>query len=164
MLLIRCGELGGEVIGKFRSRSWPTTFLKIGRPRQETRSPSLRREASSHHHRPATDLYDPNRPHPPRDTLRKPPSLPQISSTHHHVTRRPWPRSLARPLPLGRTLRFRRRILYGSTYRHSERRNVLVTDFGAPQAIGGAVWHGIKGFRNSPYNERMIGCTTFPPS
>ncbi|RFU27634.1 hypothetical protein B7463_g8713, partial [Scytalidium lignicola] len=24
-------------------------------------------------------------------------------------------------------------------------------------AIGGAVWHGIKGFRNSPHNERLIG-------
>lgn len=32
------------------------------------------------------------------------------------------------------------------------------------------MWHGIKGFRNSPYNERMVGCTfssfssLFPPS
>ena len=24
-------------------------------------------------------------------------------------------------------------------------------------AIGGAVWHGVKGYRNSPYGERRIG-------
>ncbi|KAI9878930.1 MAG: translocase of the inner membrane [Pleopsidium flavum] len=30
---------------------------------------------------------------------------------------------------------------------------------GAP-AIGGAVWHGVKGFRNSPYGERRIGALT----
>jgi import inner membrane translocase subunit TIM17 len=29
-----------------------------------------------------------------------------------------------------------------------------------PQAIGGAVWHGVKGFRNSPYGERRIGALT----
>jgi Tim17/Tim22/Tim23/Pmp24 family len=28
------------------------------------------------------------------------------------------------------------------------------------QAIGGAVWHGVKGFRNSPYGERRIGALT----
>lgn len=28
------------------------------------------------------------------------------------------------------------------------------------QAIGGTVWHGIKGFRNSPYGERRIGAIT----
>ena len=28
------------------------------------------------------------------------------------------------------------------------------------QAIGGAVWHGVKGFRNSPYGERRIGAMT----
>lgn len=28
------------------------------------------------------------------------------------------------------------------------------------QAIGGAVWHGVKGFRNSPYGERRIGILT----
>lgn len=28
------------------------------------------------------------------------------------------------------------------------------------QAIGGSVWHGIKGFRNSPYGERRIGALT----
>ena len=28
------------------------------------------------------------------------------------------------------------------------------------QAIGGALWHGIKGFRNSPYGERRIGALT----
>lgn len=29
-----------------------------------------------------------------------------------------------------------------------------------PQAIGGTIWHGIKGFRNSPYGERRIGAIT----
>jgi import inner membrane translocase subunit TIM17 len=28
------------------------------------------------------------------------------------------------------------------------------------QAIGGTLWHGIKGFRNSPYGERGIGAIT----
>ena len=28
------------------------------------------------------------------------------------------------------------------------------------QAIGGSLWHGIKGFRNSPYGERRIGALT----
>lgn len=28
------------------------------------------------------------------------------------------------------------------------------------QAIGGTIWHGIKGFRNSPYGERRIGAVT----
>jgi hypothetical protein len=28
------------------------------------------------------------------------------------------------------------------------------------QGIGGAVWHGVKGFRNSPYGERRIGAVT----
>lgn len=28
------------------------------------------------------------------------------------------------------------------------------------QAIGGTIWHGIKGFRNSPYGERRIGAIT----
>ncbi|KAL1844747.1 hypothetical protein VTK73DRAFT_1874 [Phialemonium thermophilum] len=40
---------------------------------------------------------------------------------------------------------------------------VILNDFGgafAMGAIGGAVWHGIKGFRNSPYNERLIGSVT----
>jgi len=27
-------------------------------------------------------------------------------------------------------------------------------------AIGGSIWHGIKGFRNSPYGERRIGAIT----
>ena len=27
-------------------------------------------------------------------------------------------------------------------------------------AIGGAVWHGVKGFRNSPYGELRIGALT----
>lgn len=30
----------------------------------------------------------------------------------------------------------------------------------ATQAIGGTIWHGIKGFRNSPYGERRIGAIT----
>ena len=29
-----------------------------------------------------------------------------------------------------------------------------------PQAIGGSIWHGVKGFRNSPYGERRIGALT----
>lgn len=28
------------------------------------------------------------------------------------------------------------------------------------QAVGGAIWHGVKGFRNSPYGERRIGALT----
>jgi len=28
------------------------------------------------------------------------------------------------------------------------------------QAIGGSLWHGVKGFRNSPYGERRIGALT----
>jgi import inner membrane translocase subunit TIM17 len=27
-------------------------------------------------------------------------------------------------------------------------------------AIGGTLWHGVKGFRNSPYGERRIGALT----
>jgi len=27
-------------------------------------------------------------------------------------------------------------------------------------AIGGALWHGVKGYRNSPYGERRIGAIT----
>lgn len=37
---------------------------------------------------------------------------------------------------------------------------VILNDFGgafAMGAIGGCVWHGIKGFRNSPYGERFPG-------
>ncbi|KAF5507006.1 Mitochondrial import inner membrane translocase subunit tim17 [Colletotrichum aenigma] len=37
---------------------------------------------------------------------------------------------------------------------------VILNDFGgafAMGAIGGTLWHGIKGFRNSPYGERRIG-------
>ena len=40
---------------------------------------------------------------------------------------------------------------------------VVLNDFGgafAMGAIGGTVWHGIKGFRNSPYGERRIGAMT----
>lgn len=33
---------------------------------------------------------------------------------------------------------------------------ILITS----QAIGGTIWHGIKGFRNSPYGERRIGALT----
>ena len=37
---------------------------------------------------------------------------------------------------------------------------VIVSDFGgafAMGAFGGLIWHGIKGFRNSPYGERSYG-------
>ncbi|KAK0372294.1 hypothetical protein CLIM01_10363 [Colletotrichum limetticola] len=41
---------------------------------------------------------------------------------------------------------------------------VILNDFGGAfamgdtcLAIGGTVWHGIKGYRNSPYGERRIG-------
>lgn len=37
---------------------------------------------------------------------------------------------------------------------------VALSDFGgafAMGAIGGSVWHGVKGFRNSAYGERRIG-------
>ncbi|CAH2447618.1 TIM23 complex subunit [Komagataella phaffii CBS 7435] len=37
---------------------------------------------------------------------------------------------------------------------------IIVNDFGgafAMGALGGTVWHGIKGFRNSPIGERRIG-------
>ncbi|KAG7009624.1 mitochondrial import inner membrane translocase subunit [Physcia stellaris] len=40
---------------------------------------------------------------------------------------------------------------------------VTLSDFGGAFAmggIGGAVWHGVKGFRNSPYGERRIGAIT----
>ncbi|ODQ82415.1 hypothetical protein BABINDRAFT_30454 [Babjeviella inositovora NRRL Y-12698] len=37
---------------------------------------------------------------------------------------------------------------------------VILNDFGGAFSmgvIGGSIWHGIKGFRNSPYGERRIG-------
>ncbi|KAJ4393840.1 translocase of the inner membrane [Gnomoniopsis smithogilvyi] len=40
---------------------------------------------------------------------------------------------------------------------------VILNDFGGAfcmGAIGGTIWHGIKGFRNSPYGERRIGAIT----
>ncbi|OLN97028.1 Mitochondrial import inner membrane translocase subunit tim17 [Colletotrichum chlorophyti] len=45
---------------------------------------------------------------------------------------------------------------------------VILNDFGGAfamgltslPAIGGTIWHGIKGFRNSPYGERRIGAIT----
>jgi mitochondrial import inner membrane translocase subunit TIM17 len=40
---------------------------------------------------------------------------------------------------------------------------VALSDFGGAfsmGAIGGSVWHGIKGYRNSPYGERRIGMIT----
>ncbi|KAI9887713.1 MAG: translocase of the inner membrane [Watsoniomyces obsoletus] len=40
---------------------------------------------------------------------------------------------------------------------------VILNDFGGAfcmGAIGGAIWHGVKGFRNSPYGERRIGALT----
>ncbi|OAQ74165.1 mitochondrial import inner membrane translocase subunit TIM17 [Pochonia chlamydosporia 170] len=40
---------------------------------------------------------------------------------------------------------------------------VIFNDFGGAfcmGAIGGTIWHGVKGFRNSPYGERRIGAIT----
>ncbi|KAI1501901.1 mitochondrial import inner membrane translocase, subunit Tim17/22 [Biscogniauxia marginata] len=40
---------------------------------------------------------------------------------------------------------------------------VILNDVGVAFAIGsvgGAIWHGVKGFRNSPYGERHIGAIT----
>lgn len=40
---------------------------------------------------------------------------------------------------------------------------VILSNFGGAFSmggIGGAVWHGVKGFRNSPYGERRIGAIT----
>lgn len=40
---------------------------------------------------------------------------------------------------------------------------VAINDFGGAfsmGAVGGAVWHGVKGFRNSPAGERRIGALT----
>ncbi|KAK3380957.1 Tim17/Tim22/Tim23/Pmp24 family-domain-containing protein [Podospora didyma] len=40
---------------------------------------------------------------------------------------------------------------------------VILNDFGGAfsmGAIGGTIWHGIKGFRNSPYGERRVGALT----
>ena len=40
---------------------------------------------------------------------------------------------------------------------------VALSDFGGAfsmGAIGGSLWHGIKGYRNSPYGERRIGMIT----
>jgi import inner membrane translocase subunit TIM17 len=44
---------------------------------------------------------------------------------------------------------------------------VALSDFGGAfcmGAIGGALWHGIKGYRNSPYGERRIGGIHSHPS
>ena len=40
---------------------------------------------------------------------------------------------------------------------HEDLANVALP---SQQAIGGTIWHGIKGFRNSPYGERRIGAIT----
>ncbi|KAK3331328.1 Tim17/Tim22/Tim23/Pmp24 family-domain-containing protein [Apodospora peruviana] len=40
---------------------------------------------------------------------------------------------------------------------------VILSDFGGAfsmGAIGGTLWHGIKGYRNSPYGERRLGAIT----
>jgi len=34
------------------------------------------------------------------------------------------------------------------------------TSTNCPQAVGGTIWHGVKGFRNSPYGERRLGAIT----
>lgn len=36
----------------------------------------------------------------------------------------------------------------------------LLCSLASQQAIGGTIWHGIKGYRNSPYGERRIGAIT----
>ncbi|KAI4139367.1 MAG: hypothetical protein L6R39_006323 [Caloplaca ligustica] len=44
-----------------------------------------------------------------------------------------------------------------------EKEAQALSDFGGAfcmGGIGGAVWHGVKGFRNSPYGERRIGAIT----
>lgn len=79
---------------------------------------------------------------------------------------------------MGDTQRFWRRFLYGSKYllcsgflltmlelhpQVSQYDRVLNQDSNQThsiQGIGGAVWHGVKGFRNSPYGERRIGAVT----
>ncbi|KXX81522.1 Mitochondrial import inner membrane translocase subunit tim17 [Madurella mycetomatis] len=40
---------------------------------------------------------------------------------------------------------------------------VVLNDFGGAfcmGAVGGTIWHGVKGFRNSPYGERRLGAIT----
>ncbi|KAK4135052.1 mitochondrial import inner membrane translocase subunit tim-17 [Trichocladium antarcticum] len=40
---------------------------------------------------------------------------------------------------------------------------VILNDFGGAfcmGAVGGTIWHGVKGFRNSPYGERRLGAIT----
>lgn len=63
-------------------------------------------------------------------------------------------------MPLGYPERFRRRLFHGCTSlpRFGDQTRKC-TDF-VSQAVGGTIWHGIKGFRNSPYGERRIGALT----
>lgn len=57
------------------------------------------------------------------------------------------PERLWRCILHGRTYLFCRSLFPGETYQAD-----------APQqAIGGTIWHGIKGFRNSPFGERRAG-------
>ena len=79
---------------------------------------------------------------------------------------------------MGGALRFRRCILHGRTSSHTPLlSSITYTPLPEPtrriqpmidieivanttQAIGGSLWHGVKGFRNSPYGERRIGALT----
>lgn len=76
-------------------------------------------------------------------------------------------------MSLGSTERLWGSVLYGSEYhwlgftilpcaciRDWSLRSKHIADRSCAQAIGGAVWHGVKGFRNSPYGERRIGALT----
>lgn len=48
----------------------------------------------------------------------------------------------------------------GLRHRLSQQSSNTVADLQLSQAIGGSIWHGVKGFRNSPYGERRIGAIT----
>ena len=71
-------------------------------------------------------------------------------------------------MSMGCFIGFWRRILHGSKSASTIRafwnirslRPDTITDWSTLQAIGGAVWHGVKGYRNSPYGERRIGALT----
>lgn len=92
-----------------------------------------------------------------------------LLTTRHHGSR-PQPR----PLPLGHPERLWRSVLDGVCFflfPDPERETRCVRQLFLPlsrltplstknSAIGGTIWHGIKGFRNSPYGERRIGALT----
>ena len=60
---------------------------------------------------------------------------------------------------MGHIIRFRRSLFHGRDVRSPPPavHKLPVTDF---HNRGGSLWHGIKGFRNSPYGERRIGMIT----